>query len=254
MKVLLTRRQADSERTAEKLRAAGFEPVIMPLFEIEATGSMQYDAQADFLIFTSAAAVENAKWNGDENTFHNLPAYCVGPKTRAALENKGYKNIRQGRGTAADLANLIEKENREKPENDSTDGPIRGLYICGEVRAYDFGRRFSGSDISLSLREVYRIRQIPVPPDIIRQTIKALKGGIIMVFSPNGADMLLRDAAIPETENDLGQCHILAISENCAERFPEYLQHKVIVAGQPNEAAMIATATAISETAGKSVY
>ena len=237
MKVLLTRRRIDSERTTARLEAVGFEPIILPLFEIRNTGRPQPTGEPDFLIFTSAAAAETAHWRDDEALFKALPCYCVGPRTAEALAEKAYKDIRQGSGTAAGLA--------ERIAVDFQGARGTGLYVCGEKRAFDFQARFSGSDVSIELWEVYGIDEANLPDPIVRQAIDGLEGGIVLLFSPAGTSRLLHEISRLDLEDAVGDCRFVAISDNCATIIPDAFRSHVHVARTADEPAMIEAALAI---------
>ncbi len=239
MKVLLTRRLADSERTAEKLVAAGFEPVIFPLFGIEPVGNPRPQIKPDFLVFTSTAALEALDILGTAMPFTDLPCFCVGPRTMADLVAKGYKDVRQGKGTAADLAELIPREFAKSS--------ACGLYICGEVRAFDFVGELEKSGLGLSLWEVYRICETEPPGQRFIQVLESLNNGIITFFSPKSVEKFFKVLSDFGGIEQLGNCRLLAISENCASRIPATLQGQVIIASSPDEEGMIDALLEFSE-------
>lgn len=239
MKVLLTRRLADSERTAAKLVANGFEPVIFPLFGIEPSGKPQPHIRPDFLVFTSAAALEVLAAAGSKMPFTELPCYCVGPHTMAELVAKGYKDVRQGEGTAGDLAGLISR--------DFANTSARGLYICGAVRAFDLAGELEKSGLGLFLWEVYRICEPEVPNERFSAILDDLNTGIITFFSPKSVERFFALLAGIGGGERIGECHLLAISQNCAARIPVEWQAQVRIAESPDEDGMIKAMLKLSE-------
>lgn len=102
MKVLLTRPLAQVDDFADKLRLAGFEPVIFPVIEIRAVEdnsalgkALEKIACYDWVIFTSANAVD-AFWGHLPSSYAktasmntHLRFAAVGPKTAAVLRKYG---------------------------------------------------------------------------------------------------------------------------------------------------------------------
>ena len=95
MKVLITRPRSQADDFAEKLRQAGFEPVLFPVIEIEQVENNTELANAisniqkySWIVFTSANAVDVVARNGAlaQSTRENgLKFAAVGPKTADAL-------------------------------------------------------------------------------------------------------------------------------------------------------------------------
>ena len=93
-RILITRPRAQADGFAEKLRAAGFDPIFFPVIEIkpiENNGSLERAWAKiecyDWLVFTSVNAVE-VVFRQLENT--SLPQVAaIGPKTAEALQARG---------------------------------------------------------------------------------------------------------------------------------------------------------------------
>lgn len=93
-RILITRPRAQADRFAEKLRAAGFEPIFFPVIEIKPIEDNVALERAwakieryDWLVFTSVNAVE-VVFRQLENT--SLPQVAaIGPKTAEALQARG---------------------------------------------------------------------------------------------------------------------------------------------------------------------
>ncbi|GAB4456868.1 MAG: hypothetical protein Kow0070_07750 [Anaerolineales bacterium] len=106
MKVLITRPRAQTDDFADKLRAAGFEPILFPVIEIrpvENNGAlrqaMEHLENYAWVIFTSvnavAVVVERFTTEHTENTekrnsgFSVVKIAAIGPKTAEALRKHG---------------------------------------------------------------------------------------------------------------------------------------------------------------------
>lgn len=111
MRVLLTRARERSEKTARKLRAAGHEPVILPLFGYQDTSTAVPPGRYDAVAFTSAEAVRSLERriaaDPGLKSLLSLPAFCVGGATAGACRDAGFRDARSADGDAAALAGLI---------------------------------------------------------------------------------------------------------------------------------------------------
>jgi uroporphyrinogen-III synthase len=96
-RILITRPRAQADEFAEKMRAAGFEPVYFPVIEIQPIENNTALERAlskldcyDWLVFTSVNAVDVVfdRLTG-KNGFPRVAA--IGPKTAEALRTRGIK-------------------------------------------------------------------------------------------------------------------------------------------------------------------
>src|SRR5688572_14104927 len=107
--VLITRPQEAAAKTAQALRARGWEPLVAPVTTIRFLPVSLPDLSAcDALIFTSAQGVAAytallRPGGGHEN----LPVYVVGPATAAAVRRAGFSDVRAGPGTARALEEML---------------------------------------------------------------------------------------------------------------------------------------------------
>src|SRR5580765_8394759 len=102
-RVAITRAQPEAERTAEKLRALGADPVIAPLLEVK---DRAFDADVrgvQAFLFTSA--------NGVRASVHKIadraqPALTVGDATARAARDAGFTDVRSAGGDVTALSAL----------------------------------------------------------------------------------------------------------------------------------------------------
>lgn len=95
MKLLIIRPEPGASATAERVRAAGHEPLLLPFFEV--TGrpwSASPPETFDALLLTSANAVRHA--GPGLEPYRSLPAYAVGERTAAALRAMGIEPAATG--------------------------------------------------------------------------------------------------------------------------------------------------------------
>ena len=95
MKVLVTRPRAQSESFGEALHAAGFEPIYFPVIEIrpiensaELDQALKDLAKYDWIVFTSANAVDKVFKQGRSQGSPLPRIAAIGPKTADALRKR----------------------------------------------------------------------------------------------------------------------------------------------------------------------
>ena len=93
-RIMITRRRAQAEDFAKNLRAAGFEPILFPVIEIQPIENNVALERAlsklecyDWLVFTSVNAVEVVFRQVETSSLPQVAA--IGPKTAEALQSRG---------------------------------------------------------------------------------------------------------------------------------------------------------------------
>jgi uroporphyrinogen-III synthase len=222
MRVLVTRPIEDSERTADALRVAGHEPLVVPLFEIQ---PLVHDipASVDAFIATSANALRHARLTPAHCT---LPICTVGDATAAAAKKAGFVAIRSADGDSTDLAALLKRT--LKP------GAHIG-YLAGIPRQDDTLRALSGQFTLLTL-ETYRTVAVETLPEGISAGLASGRIDAVLHFSPRSAQVFadLIDKAQFFAKAD----RVVHVFISQAADIPRFARRKI--ASRPNLAAMIA--------------
>src|SRR4051794_13058031 len=102
-RVAITRALPEAERSAEKLRTLGAEPVVAPLLEVK---DRTFDANlsgVQALLFTSANGVRST---ARKITARDLPALTVGDATARAARDAGFSDVRSAGGDVTALSSL----------------------------------------------------------------------------------------------------------------------------------------------------
>jgi uroporphyrinogen-III synthase len=100
--IMITRPAHEAVEVADRVAAAGFEPLIEPLLHIELLPDAVPDlTKAQAVIFTSANAVRAVGRAVD------IPVFAVGDKTAAAAAGIGFRKIHVAGGDAAALSALL---------------------------------------------------------------------------------------------------------------------------------------------------
>lgn len=105
MRVLVTRPQADAERTARELAARGHEPVLAPILKIAPTNEPPPSGAFDAVVLTSANAAPRVA--ALEAMVGTVPLFAVGARTAFAARRTGWRDVRTAEGDATSLAHLI---------------------------------------------------------------------------------------------------------------------------------------------------
>jgi uroporphyrinogen-III synthase len=222
MRVLVTRPADDSARTAEALRAAGHEPLVVPLFEIQPLAHAM-PQPVDAFIATSANALRQAQLTPENCT---VPVYTVGDATAAAAKVAGFGVIHSARGDSTDLAALLKGE--LKPG-------AHIAYLAGIPRQDDALQALSGQ-FRLSTLETYRTIAVETVPEGISAGLASGQIDAILHFSPRSAQIFAD--LIDKAELFAKADRVVHVFISQAADIPRFARRKI--ASRPNLAAMIA--------------
>jgi uroporphyrinogen-III synthase len=225
-RVLVTRPRPGAERTAVRLRQAGFEPVVVPLSEIVPLTPAQLTGEFDAVAASSANAVRHAPAELIAQ-LAATPSFAVGDETAATASQAGFTEVRSSSGSAVDLA-------RDIAVGIGSGGRI--AYLCGRVRLGALERALADRAIDVVAVETYdTLARAPAPAELA-----ALESGPIfaaLVYSAKAAEALAglvrarQGTAFPHTA-------FIAISRRIAERLADCAAGKVFAAASPDEDAM----------------
>lgn len=168
MKLLIIRPEPGASATAVRAKAAGFEPILMPLFAIaprpwQASLPDAFDA----MLFTSANAVRHA---GEQlDAYRALPAHAVGARTASALRDMGIEPATTG-NQGVDEALLAGREA----------GHCRLLWLAGEEHINP--SLPEGMTVETAL--CYASDPLPMPDDAVRHIAEA---DCVALHSPRAA-------------------------------------------------------------------
>ncbi len=206
MRVLITRPEADAERTAERVRALGHEPVLAPLIRIVPTGAALPDVPPDAVLATSRNAV--AAIRGDAGLSRDVPLFAVGAETAAAARAAGFGRVVDGGGTAERLAEAV---GAAMPRG------ARLLYVAGRPRKPHLESALSGAYV-LDVVEVYRSEAAATLPPDARSLLGAGADPVAVLHaSRNAADVFIRLADEAGAGERARAALHLVVSEDAAE-------------------------------------
>lgn len=224
MRIVVTRPQADGERTAAQLEALGHEVLVAPLMRIEPVPA-DLAGNWSAIAITSANALQVPPPAG----LAGLPVFTVGARTAEAARQGGYEDVSAASGGTKDLVRLIiSRRTGEK-------APV--LYLAGEDRAGDLVAELAARGIGTELKIVYRAVAEPFPT-MLAAALEAGDVDAVLHFSRRSAELFVAGARSANVADPALDVRHLCLSAQVAE--PLAGASRVVVAAQPEEAALLA--------------
>lgn len=229
MRVVVTRPEADAERTASALRERGHEVMVAPLMRVEPVDA---DISGDWsgVIITSANAPAAIAGNAARETLIILPLLAVGKRSADAARAAGFTEVTSAGGDVHDLILLLAARRLHAV------APL--LYLAGENRAADLIGELAGHGIKAELRVVYRAVTAPFPPDLT-EALRAREIDAVLHYSRRSAENYLAGAkAAGIVEEALGVRHV-CLAPKVATPLAAAGATSIAIAPHPDEAALI---------------
>ena len=227
MKILITRSQSMNENTAAVLVAMGHEPIECPLVEIVDTGVPVPETDFGGVIFTSQAAMEilAEREEAGEVLSRSLKVFAVGERTAEQARALGFTDIVAGEGGAEGLAELI--------DNSDCRNPL--LYLAGVDRAIEL----TSTAVEIVLVEIYQAQLLDPGKQQLQVALGKVSGACAFLYSVRTASHLLELISQHNLEKCIANVSFIAISNRVAKAVAPEINLPVLVALQPNQAAMI---------------
>jgi uroporphyrinogen-III synthase len=230
MRIVLTRPQEDSERTAAALRARGHEVLIAPLLQVE---PVRTDLATNWgaVIITSANAAGALATHPSRDGLIKLPLYAVGKRSADAARQVGFIDIITAGGDLRDLLRIV---SARRPD---AKAPV--LYLAGEDRSGDLIGDLAVCGIAAEMTVVYRAAAAPFSFELIA-VLKAGEIDAVLHFSRRSAENYLAGATQAGLAGQALAVRHLCLSAQIAEPLVEAGAARVVVAARPDEASLIA--------------
>lgn len=192
MKLLVIRPQPGADATAARVRAAGHEAVMLPLFDMQPVDwEMQADKAYDALLITSANAIRLAG-KKREQLIH-LPVFAVGQNSAHAARAHGFSVEFAGNDGIREILPYIQRH--------------KILWLAGNDRT-----EFEMSDmLDIDIQIVYRSVALPLP-ESFAETV--LDMDYVMLHSARAA--LFFSELVTAQKMDKKQISIAAFSQKIA--------------------------------------
>lgn len=232
MRVLVTRPAHSGERTAQRLRDLGHEPLLLPLawpvHETEAA-LQALTASKGAIAITSAEALRALSTLGGRLTPHlSRPLFAVGEATADAADNLGFRSVITAAGSGRELADLIAAQH-----------PPSLLYLAGSPRAEGFETRLRELDQSFTAAECYRMQ--PLTPDEADIDAIFADGGpdATLFYSRQTAENFFALPRLRAGHEELRRMRLLCLSEAVATAIPAALRKSVMISPMPDEKSLL---------------
>ena len=159
---------------ANLLSETGISAVPLPVLRYDPIpfNNSMFQISYQALIFTSKHGILH------QNSFYDLPTWCVGSTTAKVAKNAGYTNIVTSSDSAQTLAENISSQ------IDSSKGPL--LWISGEDIAFDIETYLVNKKFDINRVITYRMTPINYLPNWFKKLVKSNKiTGIIVLSKRN---------------------------------------------------------------------
>jgi uroporphyrinogen-III synthase len=178
MRILVTRPEADAQRTAARLVERGHAAVLAPVTVIVPTNAPPPSDPWDAILLTSANAVPALR----QLSIGARPVFAVGPRTAAAARAAGITDLREAEGEARALAALVREmlpagsRLLHAAAQDRKDEPERSLRIAG---------------FSVLVWETYRAKPVEELPEALVDGLRTGRIDAALHFSRRSASLLV---------------------------------------------------------------
>jgi len=231
MRILVTRPEADGERTAQKLRERGCDVLLGPVLRIKHIEEADFGAGPwDAVAMTSANAAHALERHARRLHITRLPVLAVGRRTAEAARAVGFTDIASADGNEQALAHLI---GARLPRGN------RILYLAGEDRAGDLALAVAPHGVRVETIVIYRAVAADRLPDTAVVALRAGEVNGVLHFSRRSAVIYLdcvRAAGV--LDSALRPFHY-CLSNAVAELLVAAGASRVMVAQSPEENALL---------------
>ncbi|RTL53981.1 MAG: uroporphyrinogen-III synthase [Bradyrhizobiaceae bacterium] len=230
MAILVTRPYPDNEKTAQGLRARGFDVLVSPALRLEPL-PFHYDTEVNYdaVIVTSANAVRAVQDDPALGPLHGLKLFAVGDASAQMARQAGFTNVVSASGDGAALREAV------------TAGLKKGTTLCYLAGA-DLGR-----DLTIELGErgytvithtTYRMMPVPVFDDAAMTAFKTNSVDAVLHYSRRSARSFVEAAQASGIEILALALRHVCISETVASILREAGAGRIVVARAPDENAI----------------
>ena len=226
MRVVVTRPQADSERTAAALEVLGHEVLVAPLMRVELV-AIDLAGTWSAIVITSANALPAIPATADG--VKTLPVFAVGDRSAEAARRAGFAEVSSANGDIKDLVRLVAARAA------GAKAPL--LYLAGEDRSGDLVAQLAAHGIDVEMKIVYRIVAEVFPP-VLAAALESGDVDAVLHFSRRSAELFVEGARSSGVAGPAEDVRHLCLSSQVAE--PLAGASRIAVAARPEEAALVA--------------
>ncbi|MDG4883396.1 uroporphyrinogen-III synthase [Mesorhizobium sp. WSM4884] len=230
LRVLVTRPEPGASRTARRLEAQGFQPILLPLTKTAALPIEASDFPAAAAVaVTSANAVRHAP-RELVAALAALPCHAVGKRTAEACRAAGFTSVFEGPGDAEALADAIAGELAGKEM----------VYLCGRVRFPVFEERLTAAGVRVRPVETYDTVELDYGDDDVIARLSGTAVEAVLLYSAKAAAAMIGLASRPALRHLFERTEFLTLSARVAKALDGIGGRNVRIASQPDEDALLA--------------
>ncbi|HJS61254.1 MAG TPA: uroporphyrinogen-III synthase [Pseudolabrys sp.] len=226
MRVVVTRPQADSERTAATLEALGHEVLVAPLMRVEPV-AVDLAGTWSAIVITSANALPAIPATADG--IKTLPVFAVGDRSAEAARRAGFAEVSSANGDIKDLVRLV------AARAVGAKAPL--LYLAGEDRSGDLVAQLAARGIDAEMKVIYRV-VAEVFSSVLAAALESGDVDAVLHFSRRSAELFVEGARSSGVAGPAEDVRHLCLSSQVAE--PLAGASRIAVAARPEEAVLIA--------------
>ena len=232
MAVLVTRPSPDNLRTADALRARGFDVLLAPMLRFEPL-PLPADLAGDVgaVITTSANALRAAAPQLSGSPLTALPLFTVGAQTAAAAREAGFAEIISADGDAARLRELVADSAAAHVFDESK----TLLYLAGSDISRDLASELIERGFHVVTATVYRMAPVNALPREVCAAFAADCIEAVLHYSRRSAAAFVAAARAEGVEISALAVPQCCMSAQVAEVLREAGAARVTVAAHPDE-------------------
>jgi uroporphyrinogen-III synthase len=232
MRLLVTRPEADAERTATALRHRGHTVVVAPLLHIEYVENAEI-GPGPFagIVVTSANAAWAIVRHPRFAQLRALPVFAVGERSAEAMRMVGFADVTSADGDAGDLAAVVARRFIKRG--------VSLLYAAAADRSGDLAGALSGRGLAVRTIVLYRTVAVALLP---ASATAAFADGVdgVLHFSRRSAEAYVNAV----TASGFGEVALkhpvhFCLSAQVAEALQQAGAAEIQVAAVPTEAALL---------------
>lgn len=227
--VLVTRPEPGATRTAKRLSARGFNPIILPLTEIQPLYVQALSGKFDAVAITSANALRHAP-REILTPLHNLPCFVVGETTAEIARSTGFKKVITGNGDGISLAGKV---------NSSTPVKTHLLYLTGRVRSSKFEDIVGRTGRAVTSIAVYDTILKSYETDYLVALLKRFPVDACLLYSTKGAEALMGAIRKTQIQYLFEKTEFLCLSDGIAAVVSGQEFGYIVTASLPDETALL---------------
>ena len=238
-RVLILRSEPAASETAQKLKALGHQPIVLPLKQCICAPDIVFPAidELSGFIFTSANAIRCLKQNTKiDPASLALPTFCVGGKTAEIAKDLGFSNITIGEGGGKALAKQIFAQHKSGKIQTSDNAPL--YYFTLEKRTPDLEHALEGRDIFIKPVISYEMVD-QISDQSLKNTLEDSHIDVVLFYAQSAVRRFF--AIEDEMQHNLfTNLQFGCLSNEIAGAIPKQFADQIVIAEKPNETHLLA--------------